>query len=375
MSSESEFLPIINKVMKNIVNGTEEYETIRKNFVTCIDNEKLRGYLKETDIVSDTTFNDPEYTLTMVLPREGVPYNRSDVLAALNESGLRSNEVFALGTMETNNKWMITVKYKESVAKLMGATPLVNGIHIGRVYGKSRGFVKIRIHWLPVYIPMTATVLYLSKYGLVKSCDYDISGIKSGEKLYTTVRNFIVELTPGKELPSLDNLKYGNESYRMLVTVPGRGPVCFKCNMIGHVKSQCTTVICRHCKAVNVHMSEDCGSKNSYATKVAANVSKDVTSIIDDPATDVAQQSVENVDTPQNVEDKAKVDNQLDNQVMESDSGTVVEESNVVAETQLVDSDNELVIDETSQNNRKRESSTSPARDKNKKDKKEDNTE
>ena len=279
MSSENEFLPIINKVRSNIVNGTEEYETMRNNFGTSIDNKKLKDFLKETDIHSDNTLNDPEYTLTLILPREGVPYNRSEVLVALNESGIRSNEIFALGTMETNNKWMITVKYKESVAKLMGATPLVNGVHIGRIYGKSRGFVKIRIHWLPVYIPMTAIVLYLSKYGVVKSCEYNISGIKSGEKLFTTLRNFIVELTPGKELPTLDSLRYSNDTYRMLVTVPGRGPVCFKCSMIGHVKSQCSTVMCRHCKVVNLHSTEDCGNKNSYAMKVAANVSKDPASI------------------------------------------------------------------------------------------------
>lgn len=72
---------------------------------------------------------------------------------------------FALGIMQTNNKWMITVKYKVSIAKLMGVTPVVNGLHIGRIYGKSKGFVKVCNHWLPVYVPMNATVLYLRLRG------------------------------------------------------------------------------------------------------------------------------------------------------------------------------------------------------------------
>ena len=86
----------------------------------------------------------------------------------------------------------------------------------------------------------------------------------------------------------------------------------------------------------------------------------------------------QNTDNQENVDIKKIGDNQVDNQQnldnqqnMESDSSTVVEvvsqvdnvQGNVVAETQLVDSDTELVIDESTQVNRKRDLSTSPTRD------------
>lgn len=54
MSCENEFLPFINKVMSNVVKGSDEYETMRKNFVERIDNKKyfiiFLYLLKETDI-------------------------------------------------------------------------------------------------------------------------------------------------------------------------------------------------------------------------------------------------------------------------------------------------------------------------------------
>ena len=120
---------------------------------------------------------------------------------------------------------------------------------------KVRDIVKIRVHWLPVYVPMTAVCMYLRQFGVVQACDWDYSKIVPDHQILTTVRNVVVELKKGAELPSQTELRFGPESFKML-TVPGRGPICFKCNSVGHVRSQCSNPYCRHCNNYN-HSTED----------------------------------------------------------------------------------------------------------------------
>ena len=43
------------------------------------------------------------------------------------------------------------------------------------------------------------------------------------------------------------------------MTIPGRGPVCFKCKHTGHTRGNCTTPYCRHCSTYG-HTSEDCAT-------------------------------------------------------------------------------------------------------------------
>ena len=124
--------------------------------------------------------------------------------------------------------------------------------------------IEARIHWLQEEVPDDMLAFFLEE-----QCDEvasirhetDENGIKSGVRIATikllkSQRNafpHILLLTPTDPV---------------LITIPGRAPLCLRCHTIGHVRSQCNTPYCRHCNIYG-HHSEDC--RPSYATAARMN--------------------------------------------------------------------------------------------------------
>ena len=82
------------------------------------------------------------------------------------------------------------------------------------------------------------------------------------------MRTFVLELDEGVEIPSLAKVYHSTENYQILLTIPGRGPVCFKCKHTGHTRANCSTPFCRHCSTYG-HTSENCASSKSYAASLS----------------------------------------------------------------------------------------------------------
>ena len=80
-----------------------------------------------------------------------------------------------------------------------------------------------------MYIPWCTLVAYLSQFGVVKAVSWDKSKITGYESVKTTVRNVVLKVDSGVNIPSEMELFYEDRRHKMLVTIPGRGPVCFKC--------------------------------------------------------------------------------------------------------------------------------------------------
>ena len=56
----------------------------------------------------------------------------------------------------------------------------------------------------------------------------------------------------------------------MLVTVPGRGPVCFRCQKVGHTRVNCQEVYCGHCQFYGQQITEECPVPGSYVNRAKA---------------------------------------------------------------------------------------------------------
>ena len=82
----------------------------------------------------------------------------------------------------------------------------------------------------------------------------------------STIRNLVIEIPDGTHIPSIDKLMYDDDVHRFLITIPGRGPVCFRCQATGHTRQNCPAPYCRHC-VVFTHSTEECTMKNSYARR------------------------------------------------------------------------------------------------------------
>ena len=116
-----------------------------------------------------------DYTVKITFPFSGKPYFREDVLTTLLQE-LLPGDIAAVGPLEDNSKWLVTLRSKEAVVRVLGMTPKI-GDNVGRVFSLTKNIVTCRIHWLPVYVPMASTVVFMSRYGVVQSANWDYSKI------------------------------------------------------------------------------------------------------------------------------------------------------------------------------------------------------
>ena len=99
--------------------------------------------------------------------------------------------------------------------------------------------------------------------------------IKDFAHVRSTVRNIVLELSDGVSIPSIDRLMYDKEVHRFLITIAGRGPVCFCCQAMGHCRQNCSAPYCRHCASFN-HSMEECSVKNTYAGRTSQQQEEEV---------------------------------------------------------------------------------------------------
>ena len=77
-----------------------------------------------------------------------------------------------------------------------------------------------------------------------------------------------------KKLPHLTTIinPLNGQSYELLITVPGRAPLCLKCKQTGHFTRACQTPFCRHHNQYG-HTTESCSFKKAtYANVVRSNL-------------------------------------------------------------------------------------------------------
>ena len=192
------------------------------------------------------------YTVKLLYPFVGKPYLR-DVIQRLENARYTPEDLLALGPLEDNSKWLVTLLNKEAfVRALTSSFPIRK--HTPRVFSLTKDIVSLRVHCLPVYVPMAHVAIFLSKYGVVQSVGWHFSKIKGYEGFCSSVRQVILEVDQNVTLPSVDRLHYDNETYRFLITVPGRGPVYFRCG-VGHTRRECNAPYYWHCE-VYTHSTE-----------------------------------------------------------------------------------------------------------------------
>ena len=89
------------------------------------------------------------------------------------------------------------------------------------------------------------------------------SNVATGVRLVTMVGD-------RRKVPHLVTIRnpINGQEYELLVTVPGRPPLCLRCKLTGHFRRACRTLFCRH-HNVYGHTTELC-IKKSCALKKAS---------------------------------------------------------------------------------------------------------
>ena len=187
---------------------------------------------------------------------------REDIEKAVYEHCEKS-QIESLYTTVNPKEYFIVCKTEDTYEHFLNKTLNVNGVSVKPVAYDCMN-IDARIHWLQEEVPDEMLAFFLEEH-----CDEvtsirhetDENDVKSGVrianiKLLNSQRNtfpHILLLTPSDPI---------------LITIPGRAPLCLRCHRIGHVRSQCNAPYCRHCNSFG-HSSEDC--RPTYANAARKN--------------------------------------------------------------------------------------------------------
>ena len=178
-------------------------------------------------------------------------------------------DILVVGPLNDNARWLVTLTDKDPVIKVLSLVPIVKGLSF-QVFSLTSSIVQCRTHWLPVYVPMADVIIH----GIVQFCSWDYSKIPGYQHVKSTVRNIVLDMAPGTEAPSLRKIFLNRMEHKMLLTIPGCRPVCFRCQKIGRTSINCREVNCRHCQMYGQHITVDCPTPASYANRAKAEATR-----------------------------------------------------------------------------------------------------
>lgn len=141
--------------------------------------------------------------------------------------------VLAVWTMENNSIWFVTFDDVETVNEFDGQT--LNSKSVGLMLYFSacdRIVVKARVHWLPIWVTNEEVNSVFAAQGDIRAVNHVTeNGVATG------IREVVFSMREGeqKHLPYLTSV----HGHRCLMTIPGRPPICFRCEGVGHLRHQC----------------------------------------------------------------------------------------------------------------------------------------
>lgn len=216
--------------------------------------------------------NDPQAVLehTVICTFSGrIKYlQRGELMDALTPLGLVPADILAMGPVGNGSNWHLVL----SNAAARNAVLVTDHLPLrgGQVRFSSRGktLAKVRVHWLPLYVPEVNIISMLSQWGVVKENFFEKSIVPGMTEVHTLVRSYVVLLEGGvqkDDLPFLESVSFCGETFEYMVTVQGRQPRCLRCKQIGHIIPDCKKHFCKHCNCWCDHTSVQCNLKGAYS--------------------------------------------------------------------------------------------------------------
>ncbi|MES9882660.1 MAG: hypothetical protein ABW185_17475 [Sedimenticola sp.] len=147
--------------------------------------------------------------------------------------------IASIGKVDSNT-FMVTVPDREAFYILLEAGSVEVGGRFQRIVRVSKQELRVKVHWLPDYIADDFLSTFFGRFGEVTAVHRDTQ-IVSGETR-ATVRNCVrtVVLKTGEmgigEIPHMVKFDGG---ITILLTLPGRDPLCLKCHQVGHMRRTC----------------------------------------------------------------------------------------------------------------------------------------
>ena len=174
-------------------------------------------------------------------------FSRDDLASAICKV-IDKEKIESVYCTNTNKEVFVTLKNMETYIHFLSLKVNIGPATFTPVAYDSCD-VEARLHWVKEEIPDEMIAFFLEEHCEEVSKithETDVNGVKTGVRIAT------IRLMK-EQKPSFPHVLLMTPNNPVLITVPGRRPLCLKCHHIGHVRSNCDTPFCRHCKMFGHH--------------------------------------------------------------------------------------------------------------------------
>ncbi|XP_049518689.1 uncharacterized protein LOC125943424 [Dermacentor silvarum] len=180
---------------------------------------------------------------------------------------LNAADILGAGQYQMSHLWLVTCVNSIAKQKLVDKGELlVKGLKCLVIDPECKN-IKMKLLWLPPHLEQRRIVEALEPYGTVQSITREMWRCDGMEGWQMTNRDVAFTLKDGVSASNLPHLLsiYGHQC---LILVPGRPPLCLRCNRVGHIRRQCRTPRCSNCHRYG-HIADAC--IGTYADKLRGN--------------------------------------------------------------------------------------------------------
>ncbi|XP_042148809.1 uncharacterized protein LOC120836937 [Ixodes scapularis] len=180
----------------------------------------------------------------------GRPYRTQDFAEALEETVGMKN-VVGLGTFQYNHVLICTLDTAEAKERLAAFRELTVKGRRCIIIDPNQTEVTLRVHWMPTFVTDSEVEGALASLGRLKRSTREKWRAPNGAyEVHSTTRSVTLVLCEGvnKENPPHRVHISDGLHHPVLLSMPGRPPLCLRCNQLEHMRRQCQAPWCRRCR-------------------------------------------------------------------------------------------------------------------------------
>ncbi|XP_075543952.1 uncharacterized protein LOC142578455 [Dermacentor variabilis] len=200
------------------------------------------------------------YTVFLHADVKSRPYRVEHFRDALARLALLP-EVVALGAFQMNHVWTVTFRDEASKKKMLAAETFNVKDQPCVVYDPCNQGIRLKLYWLLHFVHDDEVRAALAPYGKVTDIAREKWRVQVCNDKGSTTRLVTLLPKPGITVEDLPHQVRVAENLA-LVHVPGRPPLCLRCNGTGHIRRECRIPRCALCRRFG-HEEQDC--VRSYA--------------------------------------------------------------------------------------------------------------